>query len=145
MRAVIQRVKRAHVTVNGETIGSIGAGLLVLLAVHAKDNAGLEEKMADKIIGLRIFADNEGKMNLSLRDTKGEILAVSQFTLYGNCRKGNRPGFTEAAAPDRAIPIYENFVSYVRGQGIKTATGRFGSEMTVELVNDGPVTLIIDY
>lgn len=144
MRTVIQRVKNASVKVGGETVGQIGHGFLVLLAVHKNDEEAVIQKMADKILKLRIFEDEKGKMNRSIQDTQGEILVVSQFTLYGDCRKGNRPGFTDSARGEKAIPFYEKFVSYIKEQGIKTETGKFGAKMAVELVNDGPTTLIID-
>jgi D-tyrosyl-tRNA(Tyr) deacylase len=144
MRVVLQRVARARVTVGGEVIGQIGRGLLVLLGVNHTDNADDVRWLADKVVGLRIFEDAAGKMNLGLADVGGEMLVVSQFTLYGDCRKGRRPSFVEAAPPDVATPLYEAFVHAVRAQGIPTATGRFGAMMQVELINDGPVTLIVD-
>ena len=151
MRAVIQRVKKSEVKVGEKIIGKISKGLLVLLAVHKDDSEASSaegekaiQKLADKIINLRIFSDEDDKMNLSVKDIGGEILVVSQFTLYGDCAKGNRPSLINSAPPEKAIPIYENFVSYIRGQGIKTATGEFGAMMAVELVNDGPVTIIIE-
>jgi len=144
MRVVIQRVKRAAVTVAGETVGAIGPGLLVLLGVHHTDTETDLEWLVSKTVGLRIFPDAEGLMNRSLADTGGEMLVVSQFTLYGDCRKGKRPSFSEAAPPEIAIPLYEKFCAKIRAAGIGTATGRFGAMMEVELVNDGPVTVIID-
>lgn len=144
MRAVIQRVKNANVKVEGEVVGDINQGLLVLLAVHIDDTEDMIIKMAEKVLKLRIFSDKEDKMNLSLKDVGGEILVVPQFTLYGNCNKGNRPSFIESARPEKAIPMYEKFVKYVREQGIKVATGEFGAMMEVELINDGPTTIIID-
>ncbi len=144
MRVVLQRVKNASVSVDRKTVGQIGPGLLVLLAVHQDDREEIIAKMADKILNLRIFGDNDNKMNLSLKDIGGEILIVSQFTLYGNASKGNRPSFLESAKPEKAIPFYEKFVSYTKGQGVDTATGKFGAMMEVTLVNDGPVTLILD-
>jgi len=144
MRAVIQRVKKASVKIDGEVVGEIGGGLLVLLAVHVDDHEDKIVKMAEKILNLRIFSDHEGKMNLSVKEVGGEIMVVSQFTLYGDCRKGNRPSFIESAKPEKAIPFYEKFVLYIREQGIKVATGKFGAMMEVGLVNDGPVTLILD-
>jgi len=144
MRAVIQRVKKAGVSVNGEIIGQISKGLLVLLAVHQDDEELVIKKMADKILNLRIFNDDQGKMNLSVKDVGGEIMVVSQFTLYGDCRKGNRPSFIKSAKPKKAIPFYEKFVEYTKEQGIRCETGKFGAMMEVELVNDGPVTIIID-
>jgi len=144
MRAVIQRVKNANVKVDDKIVGEIGKGLLVLLAIHEDDKEEVIQKMAEKIINLRIFSDSDEKMNLALKDVEGEILVVSQFTLYGNCNKGNRPSFIESAKPDKAIPFYEKFVEYLRKQGIKCETGKFGADMKVELINDGPVTIILD-
>jgi D-tyrosyl-tRNA(Tyr) deacylase len=144
MRAVIQRVSRARVTVEGEVTGAIGRGLLVLLGVEDGDTLDDVRMMADKIVGLRIFPDAEGKMNLGLADVTGELLVVSQFTLLGDCRKGKRPSFIAAARPEVAIPLYEAFVAAVVGRGIRVATGRFQTHMEVELVNDGPVTLLLD-
>ena len=144
MRAVVQRVSRASVTVAGEVTGAIERGLLVLLGVAPGDTAAQAQWLADKIVGLRIFNDDDGKMNRSLLDVGGSVLVVSQFTLYGDCRKGRRPSFVDAAAPPIAIPLYEAFVNGVKRLGIPVATGRFGADMQVELVNDGPVTLIVD-
>ena len=144
MRAVVQRVSRARVTVGEETTGAIGPGLLVLLGVAPTDTPEQARWLADKVVGLRLFNDADGKMNRSLLDVGGAALVVSQFTLYGDCRKGRRPGFIGAAGPDLAVPLYEAFVEAVRAQGVPTATGRFGAMMQVELVNDGPVTLIVD-
>ena len=144
MRAVIQRVKSANVKVDSKIVGKISKGLLILLAVHEDDKEEVIQKMADKIINLRIFSDSQDKMNLSIKDVEGEILVVSQFTLYGNCNKGKRPSFIESARPEKAIPFYEKFVKYIREQGIKIETGEFGADMKVELINDGPVTIIID-
>jgi D-tyrosyl-tRNA(Tyr) deacylase len=144
MRAVLQRVARARVVVGEEVTGAIGQGLLVLLGVAPGDTAAQAQWLADKVVGLRVFNDAEGKMNLSVADVGGKVLVVSQFTLYGDCRKGRRPSFVEAAPPELAVPQYEAFVAAVRAQGIPTATGRFGAMMQVELVNDGPVTLIVD-
>ena len=144
MRAVIQRVKNAEVKIDGKIVGKIGKGLLVLLAVHQDDTEDKIEKMATKIINLRIFADKDDKMNLSIKDVGGEILVVSQFTLYGDISKGNRPSFIESAKPDKAVPYYEKFVEKIKVSGLKTATGEFGAMMEVGLVNDGPVTIIID-
>jgi D-aminoacyl-tRNA deacylase len=144
MRAVIQRVSRASVVIDGETVGRIDRGLLVLLGVHRDDSAAQVPWLAEKVVGLRIFNDADGKMNLSVMDVGGGVLVVSQFTLYGDCQKGRRPSFIEAAVPETAIPLYEAFVNALRAQGVPTATGRFGATMQVELVNDGPVTLILD-
>ena len=144
MRAVVQRVSRAKVSVAGEITGEIGAGLLVLLGVGADDGPEDAASLAEKIVGLRIFPDDEGKMNRSLGEIHGGLLAVSQFTLYGDCRKGRRPSFIAAARPETAVALYQAFVAEIRGRGIPTATGRFQEHMDVELVNDGPVTLLLD-
>lgn len=144
MRACIQRVSEAKVVVDGEITGQIDAGLMVLLGVAEPDMESELRWLADKIINLRIFPDEEGKMNLSLVDTGGAMLVVSQFTLYGDCHKGRRPSFIDAAPPEQAERMYEDFVAYVRGQGVTTATGRFRTDMQVTLTNDGPVTLWID-
>jgi D-tyrosyl-tRNA(Tyr) deacylase len=144
MRAVIQRVTSAKVTVNHETVGEIAAGLLVLLGVATDDTPQNAIWLADKIAGLRVFGDAEGKMNLDVREVAGAVLVVSQFTLYGDCRKGRRPSFIEAAPPETAVPLYEAFVIALKSHGIRTATGKFGAMMKVELVNDGPVTLIVE-
>lgn len=144
MRAVVQRVSEARVSAEGREISRIGRGLLVLLAVHAGDRPKAARKMADKIVALRIFSDAAGKMNLSLADIGGGILAVSQFTLYGDCGRGNRPSFIAAARPEQAMPIYEDFLKILKEKKVKTASGIFGAEMAVSLINDGPVTVIID-
>jgi D-tyrosyl-tRNA(Tyr) deacylase len=144
MRAVVQRVSRARVTVAAEVVGEIGRGLLVLLGVTHDDTPERARWLADKVVGLRIFADAEDKMNLGVADVNGGVLVVSQFTLYGDCSKGRRPSFIGAANPDVAVPLYEEFINAVKAQGVPVATGRFGAMMDVELVNDGPVTLIID-
>ena len=144
MKVVIQRVSRATVTVQSETIGSIKEGLLVFFSVHAKDTEEMIPKMAEKISNLRIFEDMEGKLNHSVIDTKGEILVVSQFTLYGDCSKGNRPSFIEAAAPEIAEQYYEKLIAYLVDKGIRVATGKFRSYMRIELVNEGPTTIIIE-
>jgi len=144
MRAVLQRVTRARVLVNGEVVGEIGPGLLVLLGVSRTDTCEQARWLADKVCALRVFEDANGKMNRDLAEAGGGVLVVSQFTLYGDCKKGRRPSFIDAAAPEDAIPLYEAFVNAVKALGIPTATGRFGAMMQVELVNDGPVTLIVD-
>jgi len=144
MRAVIQRVASASVLVKGSEIGSIGQGLVVLLGIHRDDGPDTIDWMADKIINLRIFADDDGKMNRSLADINAEMLIVSQFTLYGDCRKGRRPGYSEAAAPEIAEPLYNRFITEINGRGISTAAGQFQAMMQVALINDGPVTLLID-
>lgn len=144
MRSVVQRVKRASVTVNGENVGEISAGLLVLLAVGQADGEKDVNWMVDKLVDLRIFEDDKGKMNRSVHDVGGEILVVSQFTLYGDCRSGKRPSFTSAAPPELAKALYEQSVEALRSRGMKVETGVFQAQMNVELLNDGPVTLLLD-
>ena len=144
MRAVVQRVSRSEVTVDGRTTGKINKGLLVLLGVTHGDTSKDVDYIVDKTINLRIFEDENDKMNLSLKDIGGEMLAVSQFTLYGDCRKGRRPRFTNAAAPEEADKLYQEFVKKVSEQGINTETGEFGAHMMVDLVNDGPVTILLE-
>lgn len=144
MRAVIQRVRRAAVVVAGETVGAIDAGWLVLLGVGPADTAAEAAWLADKVAHLRAFADDAGKMNRSVLDAGGGVLVVSQFTLYGDTRKGRRPSFTGAAPPAVAEPLVERFAAELRGVGLPVATGRFGADMQVELVNDGPVTFVLD-
>jgi D-tyrosyl-tRNA(Tyr) deacylase len=144
MRACIQRVTESQVTVAGAVVGRIGKGLVVLLGVAAGDGEEEVAWLADKTIGLRVFEDDEGKMNRSLAEVGGAMLVVSQFTLYGDCRRGRRPSFTEAAPPELAERLYEAFVARVRAAGIEVATGRFREQMLVSLVNDGPVTLWLD-
>jgi D-aminoacyl-tRNA deacylase len=144
MRAVIQRVSRARVTVDKAITGEIGAGLLVLLGVAEGDTEAAADYLADKTIGLRIFEDEAGKMNLSVTDIAGAILVVSQFTLYGDVRKGKRPSFDRAARPEEANRLYEYFVQRVRAAGVQCEKGKFQAMMEVELVNDGPVTILLD-
>ena len=144
MRAVLTRVKSASVTVDGSVIGQIGQGFLILLGVTHEDTEAQAVKLADKLMGLRIFEDENGKMNRSLEDVGGQVLVVYQFTLYGNCKKGRRPEFLAAARPEIAIPLYEKFIALCRDKGFAVETGEFGAEMLVESVNDGPVTLIVD-
>ena len=144
MKAVIQRVANASVTVDGEVKGSIESGFLILLGVENGDNESEAKTLAAKIAGLRIFTDENDKMNLSLKDVNGELLIVSQFTLYANCKEGNRPSFVEAAKPDVAIPLYEYFVSECKKIIPVVETGIFGADMKVDLLNDGPVTIIMD-
>ncbi|MBX3436183.1 MAG: D-tyrosyl-tRNA(Tyr) deacylase [Planctomycetaceae bacterium] len=144
MRAVVQRVSSASVTVDGEVVGAIGQGLCVLLGVAADDTHADVDYTANKVIGLRIFPDDDGKMNRSLAEIGGAMLVVSQFTLYGDARKGRRPSFIAAAPPERADELYRTFVAAVREQGIAVETGRFQAKMDVALVNDGPVTLLVD-
>jgi len=144
MRAVIQRVSRAQVTVGGEAVGRIEAGLLVLLGVSITDNEADADYLAEKIAGLRIFEDQDGKMNRSVIDIAGSVLVVSQFTLYGDVRRGKRPSFDAAARAEQARRLYEYFVGRVRASGLRCETGRFQEMMQVELVNDGPVTILLD-
>ena len=144
MRAVIQRVKSSSVTVGDETVGKIDSGLLVLLGVAKPDQSADADFLAEKIVNLRIFEDEQGKMNRSLIDIGGEMLVVSQFTLLGDCRKGRRPSFIDAAGPDKANELYEHFVAQVRKTSVHVATGRFRAMMEVSLINDGPVTLILE-
>ena len=144
MRAVLQRVSRAKVAVGDEVTGEVGVGWRVLLGVAPGDSAKDVDWLADKVANLRAFPDADGKMNLSVQDVGGGVLAVSQFTLYGDCRKGRRPGFSGAAHPSLAEPLYEAFVTALRAIGVPTATGRFAADMQVELVNDGPVTFVIE-
>ncbi len=144
MRAVVQRVSRASVKVNGEITGEIGPGLLVLLGVARDDAEADADYLAEKIAGLRIFEDDAGKMNLSVMDVGGAVLAVSQFTLFGDVRRGKRPSFDAAARPERARELYEYFVGQIRSLGLRCETGRFQEMMQVELVNTGPVTILLD-
>ncbi len=144
MRAVLQRVARASVTVDGEVVGRIAGGWLVLLGVGTADGPAEAAFLAEKTANLRAFPDAEGKMNLSLLDTKGAALVVSQFTLYGDCRKGRRPGFSDAAPPERANELYLAYADALRRLGIAVETGRFQTHMAVELLNDGPVTFLLD-
>jgi len=144
VKAVLQRASSASVTVEGETVGRIGAGLVVLLGVERGDGPGDLDWMARKVAELRMFTDDEGKMNLSVEDIKGEVLVVSQFTLCADCRKGRRPGFGNACEPDRAEKMYEDFVDRLRRRGLTVATGTFAAMMDVELVNNGPVTFILE-
>lgn len=144
MRAVIQRVTRARVSVDGQVIGEIGAGLMVLLGVAVEDNSAAATYLAEKTANLRIFEDAEGKMDRSLLDAGGAALVVSQFTLYGDTRGGRRPGFTRAARPEQANPLYEEYVKALRDLGIRVETGKFQAFMQVELVNDGPTTILMD-
>ncbi|MDN4618764.1 D-aminoacyl-tRNA deacylase [Paenibacillus sp. PsM32] len=144
MRVVVQRCKHASVTVNEEIVGQIGKGLMVLVGVTHTDTIEDAKYLAGKVAGIRIFEDEQGKMNLGLQDIGGEVLSVSQFTLYGDCRKGKRPGFSDAARPEVATPIYEAFNEALRSLGVGVETGIFGADMDVSLTNWGPVTLIID-
>ena len=144
MRAVLTRVKHASVTIDGKVHGQIGEGFLILLGITHEDTEAQAIKLADKLTGLRIFEDENGKMNRGLDAVKGELLVVSQFTLYGNCKKGRRPEFLAAARPEVAIPLYEKFVELCRAKGFHTETGEFGAYMQVDSLNDGPLTLVVD-
>lgn len=144
MKVVVQRSKAAQVTVDGTVVGKINKGYVLLVGITHEDKEEDAEYLAEKIAHLRIFEDENEKMNLSLLDVGGEILSVSQFTLYGDCRKGRRPNFMEAAKPEYAEKIYEQFNSFLRAKGIKVETGKFGAMMDVQLTNDGPVTLIVE-
>lgn len=144
MRAVVQRVTEARVTVDGEQIGRIGKGFLILLGVAEEDTGELAERLADKICRLRIFEDEQGKTNLSLKDVGGELLVISQFTLYADCKKGNRPSFTRAGKPQMAEAIYQHFMKQCETHVSVVEKGRFGADMKVELLNDGPFTLMLD-
>lgn len=144
MRALIQRVSRASVTVNGKTISSIGHGLVLLLGIGHTDGENQAEWMAEKIASLRIFNDVEGKMNLSVQDVKGEVIVVSQFTLFADAQKGRRPSFVDAARPEIAAPLVDRFAGLMRGKGVPTQTGIFGADMQVEIHNDGPVTIWLE-
>jgi D-tyrosyl-tRNA(Tyr) deacylase len=144
MRAVVQRVSKASVSINGKIVGEINKGLVILLGVKNGDTESDAKFLADKCVNLRIFADEAGKFNLSALDVGGELLAISQFTLYGDTRKGRRPSFVEAAPPEISEPLYEKFVAYLRESGLKVATGEFGAIMLVEIHNEGPVTIILE-
>lgn len=144
MKALIQRVSRAAVCIEGETVGRIGSGLVIFLGITHDDDADHCRYLADKCVNLRVFSDEAGKMNLALTEVGGEALIVSQFTLYGDSRKGRRPSYTDAAVPEKAIPLYEMFIAEVARTGVKVATGRFGADMEVEIHNDGPVTLMVE-
>lgn len=144
MRAVVQRVSRCSVSVQGEVVGRIGAGLLVLLGVSKTDNEPAADYLVEKLLGLRIFEDPQGKMNLSVRDAGGDLLVVSQFTLFGDVRRGKRPSFDAAAAPEQAKQLYEYFIAKIRAAGMHCETGQFQAMMDVELVNTGPVTILLD-
>ena len=144
MRAVLTRVKHASVTIDGKVHGQIGEGFLILLGITHEDTEAQAVKLADKLTGLRIFEDENGKMNRGLDEVQGQLLVISQFTLYGNCKKGRRPEFLAAARPDVAIPLYEKFVELCRAKGFHTETGEFGAYMQVDSLNDGPLTLVVD-
>ncbi|MCQ2466481.1 MAG: D-aminoacyl-tRNA deacylase [Clostridia bacterium] len=144
MKFLIQRVTEASVKVDGETIGAINKGLLVFVGIGHEDNEAIADKMIDKLTRLRIFDDENGKTNLAISDVSGEFLIISQFTLYADCRRGNRPSFTEAGAPDAANSLYEYIISKISSMGFKTEHGSFGADMKVSLLNDGPFTIILD-
>ena len=144
MRAVLTRVKSASVAIDGQVVGKIGQGFLILLGVGPEDTEAHSRYLAEKALGLRIFEDENGKMNRSLADVEGQVLVVSQFTLYGNCRKGRRPSFTDAASPELGNRLYEQFLADCEALGYKPQHGQFGADMQVESINDGPVTLILD-
>ncbi len=144
MKAIVQRVSSASASVTGDVLGQIGPGLLVLLGIGGEDQDSDLDWMVDKVLYLRCLEDDRGKMNLSVLDTKGEILCISQFTLYGDCRRGNRPGFDKAANPSLAFGFYEKFIDKIAQKGVIIKAGRFGAKMTISLVNEGPVTLILD-
>jgi len=144
MRALVQRVSQAHVEVDGNTVGGIGAGLAVLLGIRRGDSTTELQFVLEKCLNLRIFTDADGKMNRSLLECGGQLLIVSQFTLYGDCRKGRRPSFIDAAAPDESQPLYDQFIAAARARGIDVAAGIFGAAMQVHLINDGPVTVMIE-
>lgn len=144
MRAVIQRVRESSVTVQGKVVGEIGAGLMVLVGIEDDDSETEVASLVHKITGLRIFNDEDGKFNLSLLDTGGSVLVISQFTLLGDCRKGRRPSFVKAARPETAVPLYEGLIEGLREAGVEVASGVFGAHMDVHLINDGPVTLLVD-
>ena len=144
MRAVVTRVRHASVTIDGVVRGKIGQGFLILLGVTHEDTEALAVKLADKICSLRIFEDENGKMNVGLAEAGGELLVISQFTLYGSCKRGRRPDFLAAARPETAIPLYEKFVARCTENGFRVQTGEFGADMKVDSLNDGPLTLILD-
>jgi D-tyrosyl-tRNA(Tyr) deacylase len=144
MRVVLQRVSRASVTIGGRTAGAIGAGFCLLVGFTHGDSGAQVDWMAEKVAGLRLFADAEGKMNLGLAEVRGALLVISQFTLYGDATKGRRPSFIDAARPETAVPLYEAFLAALRARGLEVAAGEFGADMQVEIHNDGPVTLILD-
>lgn len=144
MRVVLQRVSQASVTIDGRVAGAIGRGFCLLVGLTHTDTAAAVDWMAEKVAGLRLFSDAEGKMNLGLDEVGGGVLVISQFTLYGDAAKGRRPSFIDAARPETAIPLYERFIAALRARGLEVATGEFGADMQVEIQNDGPVTLILD-
>lgn len=144
MKVLVQRVSESRVTVAGEQIGAIGRGVLALVGIECADDDAVVERMVRKLIGLRLFADDQGKMNLDLRDVSGAVLAVSQFTLAADTSRGRRPGFSRAAGPEEGLRLYQRFVASLRQEGVTVATGRFGADMQVSLINDGPVTFMLE-
>ena len=144
MRVVLQRVSRASVTIDGRTAGAVERGFCLLVGLTHGDTEATVDWMAEKVAGLRLFPDADGRMNLGLEDVGGAVLVISQFTLYGDAAKGRRPSFIDAARPEQAIPLYERFITALRGKGLQVATGEFGAHMLVEIHNDGPVTLILE-
>ena len=144
MRIVLQRVTAASVRIGGRVAGQIGRGYCLLVGVRTADTAVEADWLADKVAGIRLFSDSDGKMNLALADVGGSLLVISQFTLYGDASRGRRPSFTDAARPEQAVPLYEAFIAALRGRGLPVETGEFGADIQVELHNDGPVTLILD-
>lgn len=144
MRIVLQRVTKASVTIDGRVSGAIGGGFCLLVGFAPTDTTGIVDWLADKVVGLRLFTDDQGKMNLGLQEVSGGLLVISQFTLYGDTEKGRRPSFIGAARPELAIPLYEHFLARVRASGLTVASGEFGADMKVEIHNDGPVTLILE-
>ena len=144
MRALVQRVSHASVTIDGKETAKIGPGFLIFLGIHENDTEADAQYLVKKCCGLRIFEDGDGKMNLSVKDVAGSFLVVSNFTLYGDCKKGYRPNFMQAARPEKAVPLYEAFVAGVRENGIPCETGTFGADMKVSLLNDGPVTVLVE-
>ena len=144
MRIVVQRASRASVSAGDEVLASIASGAVVLVGIGREDTPDVVDRMADKVVGLRYFRDSDGRTNLSIADAEGAFLVVSQFTLYADVSRGRRPGFTDAAPPEQAVPLVDRFVGRLRAAGIEVGTGRFGAEMAVELVNDGPFTLVLD-
>ncbi|HEX7172412.1 MAG TPA: D-aminoacyl-tRNA deacylase [Candidatus Limnocylindria bacterium] len=144
MRLVVQRVTRASVSIDGAAVGAIDGGAVVLVGIGREDTPEIVDRMADKLIGLRYFEDDDGRTNLAIAQVGGSVLVVSQFTLYADVRRGRRPGFTDAAQPDFAVPLVDRFVVRLREAGVRVEAGRFGAQMTIELVNDGPFTLVLD-
>lgn len=144
MKLVVQRVKNANVSIENNIVGKINQGFVVLLGVSNEDTKENADYLVKKILNLRVFSDNDDKMNLSIKDIEGELLIVSQFTLYANCKKGNRPSFIEAAKPEHAKPLYEYFINECRKENLNVQTGEFGADMQIELINDGPVTILLE-